>query len=91
MTRRATSCGRVGASVPSQNSRLLEEVSQLDPGRCRCSAPGGDAGDDRQVLVPLEIAVGDTVMSLFTTLTTFGTPRDITLDELSVELFFPND
>jgi transcriptional regulator with XRE-family HTH domain len=49
------------------------------------------AGDDRQVLVPLEIAVGDTVMSLFTTLTTFGTPRDITLDELSVELFFPND
>jgi hypothetical protein len=50
-----------------------------------------EAGDDRQVLVPLEIALGDTVVSLFTTLTTFGTPRDITLDELSVELFFPND
>lgn len=30
-------------------------------------------------------------MSLFTTLTTFGTPRDITLDGLAVELFFPND
>ena len=31
------------------------------------------------------------VLSLFTTLTTFGTPRDITLEELAVELFFPAD
>ncbi len=29
------------------------------------------------------------VLSLYTTLTTFGTPRDITLDELVIELFFP--
>jgi hypothetical protein len=28
---------------------------------------------------------------MFTTLTTFGTPRDVTLDELAVELFFPAD
>lgn len=30
-------------------------------------------------------------VSLFTTLTAFGTPRDITLDELAVELFYPAD
>ncbi len=30
-------------------------------------------------------------LSFFTTLTTFGTPLDVTLDELSVELFFPAD
>jgi transcriptional regulator with XRE-family HTH domain len=30
-------------------------------------------------------------LSMFTTLTTFGTPRDITLDELSIELFYPSD
>lgn len=30
-------------------------------------------------------------LSLFTTLTSFGTPRDITLDELCVELFYPAD
>ena len=35
--------------------------------------------------------VGDVEVSLFTTLTTFGTPRDVTLDELAVELFFPAD
>jgi hypothetical protein len=30
-------------------------------------------------------------LGLFTTLTTFGTPRDITLDELAIELFYPAD
>jgi hypothetical protein len=30
-------------------------------------------------------------LSFFTTLTSFGTPRDVTLDELMVELFFPAD
>jgi len=44
-----------------------------------------------QLLVPCRLLVGDHELSLFTTLTTFGTPRDITLDELAVELFFPAD
>ena len=54
-------------------------------------------GDERdmELLVPLRLRTGatdgDTELSLFTTLTTFGTPRDITLDEVSVELFFPAD
>lgn len=30
-------------------------------------------------------------LSLFTTLTTFGSPLDVTLDELLIELFFPAD
>lgn len=44
-----------------------------------------------QLLVPCRLLVADHELSLFTTLTTFGTPRDITLDELAVELFFPAD
>ena len=43
------------------------------------------------LLVPCELEVGSTALSMFTTLTTFGSPRDITLDELAVELFFPSD
>jgi transcriptional regulator with XRE-family HTH domain len=43
------------------------------------------------LLVPYRLDVGDIELSMFTTLTTFGTPRDVTLDELAVELFFPND
>ena len=45
----------------------------------------------RELLVPFQLAVGDGVVSMFTTLTSFGAPRDITLDELAVELFFPAD
>jgi hypothetical protein len=37
------------------------------------------------------LAFGEHELSMFTTLTTFGTPRDVTLDELAVELFFPAD
>lgn len=48
-------------------------------------------GGDPPLLVPFEVDLGGRSLSLFTTLTTFGTPRDITLDELSVELFFPAD
>jgi transcriptional regulator with XRE-family HTH domain len=53
----------------------------------------GETGewDDPPLLVPLELEVGDLVLSLFTTLTTFGTPRDVTVEELCVELFFPAD
>ena len=50
------------------------------------------AWDDPPLLVPFVIVDDDgDELSLFTTLTTFGTPRDVTLDELSVELFFPAD
>jgi transcriptional regulator with XRE-family HTH domain len=43
------------------------------------------------LLVPcvLDLPLGR--VSLFTTLTTFGTPRDVTLEELCVELFYPAD
>jgi len=47
--------------------------------------------DDPPLLVPFRFSAGDTELSLFTTLTMFGTPRDVTLEELCVELFFPAD
>ena len=52
-----------------------------------------DTGElvDPPLLVPFRLAVGDGELSLFTTLTMFGTPRDVTLEELCVELFFPAD
>lgn len=43
------------------------------------------------LLVPCILELHGHVLSLFTTLTTFGSPRDITLHELCVELFYPND
>ncbi|MFC7586715.1 hypothetical protein ACFQYP_25525 [Nonomuraea antimicrobica] len=43
------------------------------------------------ILVPLRIADGDRVLSMFTTIATFGTPLDVTVSELAIETFWPND
>jgi hypothetical protein len=53
--------------------------------------PAPEDWGEPPILVPLELDLGPTCVSLFTTLTTFGTPRDVTLDELAIELFFPAD
>ena len=43
------------------------------------------------LLVPWRVELGGTGLSLFTTLTVFGGPHDVTLAELAVELFYPAD
>ncbi|MCA3220157.1 MAG: helix-turn-helix domain-containing protein [Burkholderiales bacterium] len=50
------------------------------------------AGAPMPLIVPYELDLPDLgAVRFFTTLTTFGTPRDITLEELCVELFYPAD
>lgn len=58
-------------------------VASLPP----ATAPGGWGG----ALLPLRLDTPRGELSLFSTIATFGTPHDITLDELSIELFFPAD
>lgn len=55
--------------------------------------PAGDEtdGGGRPLVVTCDLDLGAGPMSLFTTLTTFGSPEDVTLDELLIELFFPAD
>lgn len=43
------------------------------------------------ILLPLRIRHGDRVLSMFTTIATFGTPVDVTVSELAIETFWPND
>jgi transcriptional regulator with XRE-family HTH domain len=42
-------------------------------------------------VLPLHLARGELELKLFSMITTFGTPQDITTDELRVETFFPAD
>ena len=42
-------------------------------------------------VVPLTLRIGDARLSMFATIAQFGTPTDITLDALHVELYFPMD
>ena len=45
--------------------------------------------DEVQLLVPLRFNLGARCLSWFTTIATFGTPQDITLEELRVETLYP--
>lgn len=42
-------------------------------------------------VLPLEISVNGLNLSLFSVITTFGTPQDITTEELRIEAFYPSD
>jgi transcriptional regulator with XRE-family HTH domain len=45
----------------------------------------------REILLPLRLRRDDDILEFFGTVTTFGTPLDITLSELVVEAFYPAD
>jgi hypothetical protein len=44
-----------------------------------------------EIVLPLQLRDGDDRLSFLGTVTTFGTPADVTLAELSLEAFYPAD
>jgi transcriptional regulator with XRE-family HTH domain len=49
------------------------------------------AGAPLSPVIPLELIVNGELLRLINTLTTFGTPQDVTLQELRIEMSFPAD
>src|SRR4051794_29729741 len=80
----------ISLTADPELEQILAEVSTY-PNVVRLEDPPDPQWDDPQLLVPVRIDLAGRELSMFTTLTTFGTPRDVTLDELAVELFFPAD
>jgi transcriptional regulator with XRE-family HTH domain len=66
---------------------LIEEIR----GYPKPPAPDRRPEDFGDVVIPFQLMMGDTLLSLFGTTTVFGTPVDITLSELTLETFFPAD
>jgi transcriptional regulator with XRE-family HTH domain len=69
---------------------LLDEVRAYPNVQALLRAPTPSAAAP-QLLVPCVLELHGQRLSLFTTLATFGSPRDVTLAELTVELFYPAD
>ena len=87
--------GELHRMVVATADPVLVDLEQEIHGYPNLAALVGSGGwlDDSApgLLIPVELDLGGQVLSLFTTLTSFGTPRDITLAELAVELFYPAD
>lgn len=87
----------VAATADPELASLLDEVLRYPNvaalgHRDRRSDRHGDGADERpELLVPFRAATPYGELSMFTTITTFGTPVDVTLDELAIELFYPAD
>ncbi|MFG1866615.1 helix-turn-helix domain-containing protein [Micromonospora arborensis] len=46
---------------------------------------------DADVVIPMILRIGGRELRLFSTITTFGTPMDITIDEIAIESYYPAD
>jgi transcriptional regulator with XRE-family HTH domain len=77
-----------------QLGSLLAELAAY-PATNSFTVPGdGDLAalpESGSIAVPMRIRMGDAVLSFISTTTVFGTPLDITLSELALETFFPED
>jgi transcriptional regulator with XRE-family HTH domain len=79
---------REAAAQPgSPSERLLREL--LARGAFPPLAEPDDA--PLEATIPMELRIGDVRLRLVNTLTTFGTPQDVTLQELRIEMSFPAD
>lgn len=72
-------------SAAPELDAILGEFGETDPSAIDEASPPPD------LLMPLRLRVGDEVLSLVSTTTVFGTPREVTLSELAIEAFHPAD
>lgn len=81
--------GRQAAMTGDPALRSLQAELEAYP----CPPPeAGSAGGRPDIAVPLRLRLLDGAeLALISTVTTFGTPVDITVEELSIESFFPAD
>ena len=79
----------VGGAPDEQTVKLLDEVLAF-PG-----VPRGWRTPDPETpllpIIPVTFRKGSRTFAFFSTVTTLGTPQDVTLQELRIECFFPMD
>jgi transcriptional regulator with XRE-family HTH domain len=75
---------QAAATADPRLAELHQELSGYPGGQDQ--APAGAS-----VVVPLRYRYNGSELSLFSTTTVIGTPRDVTIDELAIEAFYPAD
>jgi transcription regulator MmyB-like protein len=70
---------------------LIDLLRELADYPALASPPVSAGAIETAVVVPFKIRTAAGLLSFFSTTTVFGTPVDVTLCELALELFFPAD
>jgi transcriptional regulator with XRE-family HTH domain len=79
----------VAGVVDPRTKELLEELLRYPDAPRRTTLP--DLAAESPPFTPVAFRVGEDTLRYFSTVTTLGTPRDITLQEIRIESFFPAD
>lgn len=66
-------------------------VAELDAAATHLGSVPYDGKGDLGPVIPTIYKAGELRLSLFSTIAQFGTPEDVTLDDLKIEMFFPSD
>jgi transcriptional regulator with XRE-family HTH domain len=82
---------QVDASADAKLNELLEELKGYQRPRGGAITMPSPKRDFGNVVVPLQLITPEGVLSFFSTTTVFGTPVDITLEEIAIEAFYPAD
>jgi transcriptional regulator with XRE-family HTH domain len=80
---------QVAITGDAELAALHDELATY-PG-VRVEPPAPEAAVSAEIVLPVQLRHGDRVLSFFGTVTTFGSPVDVTLAELAVEAFYPAD
>jgi hypothetical protein len=80
---------QVAATGSDATARLRDELLAYPGVPSRWSVP--DPCVTMPPLVSMELRKGDLSLAFFSMITTLGTPRDVTLQQLKIECFFPAD
>ncbi|HEY3686882.1 MAG TPA: helix-turn-helix transcriptional regulator [Streptosporangiaceae bacterium] len=75
---------QLAVAPDAELTALYEELLAPGPGDTRL-------GVASEIVIPMIFRFGDRELRLFSTTTTFGTPLDITLDEIAIESYYPTD
>ena len=80
---------REAASQGEPEAAVLERILSLPGLPARFRVP--DYSAPSPPLRTMRLCKGNVEIRLFSTIATFGTPQDVTLQELRIECFYPGD
>jgi hypothetical protein len=77
--------------VATHDPQLITLLNELRGYPCDQPEPTVEMPGPGEIVVPLRLEHGDGELRFMSIVSTFGTPLDITVQELSIEAFFPAD
>jgi transcriptional regulator with XRE-family HTH domain len=82
---------QIAATGDAELAALYEELAAYPGPAAPAESTGEEARRAADIVIPLRIRTDDGELAFFSTVTTFGTPVDVTVSELAIESFFPAD